>query len=156
MPNGTPDFHEVAEPDYERFFVPIATPLHDFARRHNVKLEKYYHEAPVWSFLFRHPLGGVAKNDVEKESQAHCTLWKYWWSDDYDSGVRSIRQSRSEKFPCEPKDLAIRLDNALNEILSWPAQSWTGRHGGFSDIWQGAWSREAFKQMELAYPVVTP
>jgi hypothetical protein len=156
MPNGTPDFHEVAEPEYERFFAPIATQLRDFARRHNLKLEKYYHEAPAWSFLFRHPLGGVGKVDVEKESDTHCTLRKCWWCDDYEAGIRSLRQAQTDAFQRSPEGLADLLDDALRDILSWPDCSWTEQHGGFSDIWQTTWSRDAFNQLELAYPAVIP
>ncbi len=99
MPNGTPDFRENAETDYDRFFGPLAGELHDFADRHELKLEKYYHEASVWSFLFRHPLGGVAKIDVSKESEDTIKLWKYWWQDDYDQGIRFLRQEQSATFP---------------------------------------------------------
>jgi hypothetical protein len=63
MPNGTPDVHERTKPKYDAFFVPLAAQLTDFASRHRLRLEKYYHEAPMWSFPFRHPNGGVAKID---------------------------------------------------------------------------------------------
>lgn len=156
MPNGTPDFHQAIEPEYARFFEPVAIELCAFAERHNLKLEKYYHEAPVWSFLFRHPGGGIAKMDVEKESDNHCTLRKYWWRDDYDNGVRSIRQAQIPEFPRETGRIAPLLEDALHDILSWPANSWTVQHGGFSDIWQRTLSRDAFTQLEHAYPVPIP
>jgi hypothetical protein len=153
MPNGTPDFREVAEPEYEQFFEPISKELHDFAARHGLKLEKYYHEAPVWSFLFRHPYGGVAKIDVSKESDDSIKLWYHWWQDDYARGIRFLRQTQSACFPRQAGTIAPRLESALRDILSWPAGSWTDEKGGFADIWQRTWSRDAFYQMELVYPI---
>jgi len=156
MPNGTPDFHQTTEPEYDRFFEPIAIAVSTFAERHNLKLEKYYNEAPVWSLLFRHPRGGVAKIDIEKDGEDHCKLRKSWWRDDYDKGVRSIRQAQVPEFRRDSARVALLLNDALHDILSWPSESWTGQHGGFADIWQRTWSRDAFNQLEHAYPVPIP
>src|SRR5579872_732750 len=54
MPNGDPDFNVK---ELERFFSALAPVLEGFAQRHNLRLEKYYHEEPSWGFLCRHPSG---------------------------------------------------------------------------------------------------
>ncbi len=156
MPNGTRDFHAGTELEYGRFFEPLASQLQEFAQCHGLKLEKYYHEAPIWSFLFRHPQGGVAKIDVEKQLEDRCAIHQYWWKDDYDAGVRSLRQQQGQVLPRDAKDAKALLDAALEEILSWPPGSWTGTHGGFAEIWQRTWSRQAFAELEAAYPIATP
>jgi hypothetical protein len=130
--------------------------LHAFADSHGLKLEKYYHEAPVWSFLFRHPHGGVAKIDVSKEDDDSVKLWHYWWRDDYDRGIRFFRKMQGPAFPQQVGAVAPRLELGLREILSWPADSWTDQKEGFADIWQRTWTRDAFYKMEVAYPVAKP
>jgi hypothetical protein len=49
MPNGDPDFNVK---ELERFFSALASVLESFAQRHNLRLEKYYHQAPSWGFLY--------------------------------------------------------------------------------------------------------
>ena len=44
MPNGSNDPAERAE--LEAFFRDLADALTDFANRHNMRLQKYYHDAP--------------------------------------------------------------------------------------------------------------
>jgi hypothetical protein len=156
MPNGAPDFHDRIEPEYDAFFAPLAAELQHFATRHRLKLKKYYQEEPVWSFLFRHPHGGVAKIDIEKQSDDQCTIRQSWWQDDYDAGVRSLRQQQSVQFSRHATRIEAFLDTALKEILSWPIGSWSGTHGGFAEIWQRTWSRNAFKELDSAYPFAIP
>jgi len=63
---------------------------------------------------------------------------------------------QSACFPRQVGTILPRLESALHEILSWPVDSWTDQQGGFAEIWQRTWSRDAFYQMELAYPVAKP
>ena len=66
----------------ESFFAPIGPTLIDFARRYNLFLEKYYHDAPCWSLCFSPPQGGFAKLDVCQESETTVSVVGDWWVDD--------------------------------------------------------------------------
>ena len=85
MPNGNPDFNVK---ELERFFSALAAVLEGFAQRHNLRLEKYYHQAPSWGFLFRHPSGGVGKIEVQRVSEATVCILSDWWYDDFDAATR--------------------------------------------------------------------
>jgi hypothetical protein len=59
MPNGDPDFDAKGRRELDRFFSALAPALESFAQQNNLRLQKYYHQAPSWGFLFRHPSGGI-------------------------------------------------------------------------------------------------
>jgi hypothetical protein len=154
MPNGHPHFHSDEEPQFEVFFAKISDQLLPFASYHNLKLEKYYHEAPVWSFLFRHPNGGVAKIDVAKEEENSLKIWSHWWRDDYDSGVRFLKRTESAVLEVGTFDLTAELERVLSRVLSWTDGEWDSKHGGFKDSWQKHWTKATFIAVELDYPQI--
>lgn len=61
MPNGNPDFDPKAA---EQWFAPIAGVLESFAQRHNLLVDRCYHDSPSWTFRFSHPRGGQASVGV--------------------------------------------------------------------------------------------
>src|SRR5439155_15236553 len=114
MPNGNPDFNVK---ELGRFFSALAAVLEGFAQRHNLRLEKYYHQAPSWGFLFRHPSGGVGKIEVQRVSEATVCILSYWWYDDFDAATRFIRSASVEPMPVN-SEIAGELEHALSELLS--------------------------------------
>lgn len=124
MPNGGgPEF--VAQlPQLESFFSKIATVLETFAQKHNLKLEKYYHDFPAWSFLFRHPLAGLGHIQVTKKGDEAVTIAGMWWVDDHRTMTRASKDTITENVPADPIDLAEALEESLHQILSWPLGQW--------------------------------
>ena len=125
MPNGDPDFYEKEFPELESFFAPVASVLTEFGRRHNLALEKYYHQSPSWRFNFRHPQGGVASLDVMRESAESIKIYSYWWVDDYDTFSRSIKRDETPPGRLADTDLGRILEDRLADILSWEKGAWT-------------------------------
>jgi hypothetical protein len=154
MPNGNPHFHSDEEPKLESFFAKISGELLSFASRHDLKLEKYYHQAPTWSFGFRHPVAGVAKIDVEKHSDAGIKIWSHWWRDDYDAGIRFLKVAESPMYQIGTLELTSVLEETLTRILIWKEGEWDNRHGGYQEIWHKTWTREVFEAMINNYPLV--
>src|ERR1700719_5404086 len=109
MPNGDSGF-QVKERELEKFFQTVAGVLTQSSQRHNLKLEKYYHQSPSWSFTFRHPKGGVAKIEVSRESPDTLGLSSCWWYDDYDKLTRFARKTKSRSLPPTPRVLTDELE----------------------------------------------
>jgi hypothetical protein len=154
MPNGNPHFHSEEEPELEAFFARIADTSFSFASRHDLKLEKYYHDAPVWSFLFRHPQGGIGKLDLAREGRECLKIWCHWWRDDYETGVRFLKRIESPVFQSDASLLEGKLEEALGQMLSWKDGEWDSKHGGFKEDWQRHWTKAAFTAMENDYPAI--
>lgn len=85
MPNGNPDCDR---PALDRFFGVIAPVIEAFVQRHHLRLQKYYHESSSWDLLFRHPQGGIAKIEVQREPGETLGIAAIWWYDDFDASTR--------------------------------------------------------------------
>jgi hypothetical protein len=151
MPNGHPKFHEEELPVLEAFFSQIADVLNQFASRHNLMLDKYYHESHSWRFNFRHPKGGVASIDVLKETDNSVKIYGCWWLDDYDKFTRFLKRDESEKFELSNVNLSELLKNKLKEILSWELGEWTQIASGYEEIWRPMGKKSIQKDVER-YP----
>jgi hypothetical protein len=141
-------------PDLEGFFAPLAAVLQSFGERHNLKLEKYYHEEPSWSFTFRHPSGGVGKISVIR-SRDEVDFDCAWWYDDYDTMTRHIKRMRKEHAPAQAEVMGQELERTLPVVLSWQPGSWDEVHGG-NKVWQKTWTRDEFLRLSEKYPIPKP
>ena len=151
MPNGDPDFKLK---ELERFFSVLAAVFESFAQRHNLRLEKYYHQAPSWGFLFRHPSGGVGKIAVQRANEATVCILSDWWYDDFDAATRFIRTASAGPMPLN-SELALELEKALSELLSWRFGDWHERHTGYTN-WRKTWTKEQFQKLPAEYPEPVP
>lgn len=152
MPNGDPEFGEKSLPRLEAFFAKLAPLLNRFASKHNLKLEKYYHESSSWSLQFRHPHGGIAKIDVEKHSDNTVRIWACWWHDDYDKATRSIKRLETEPMDTAAAVLEVALDSTLARVVAWEFGTWDSVHGGYEDTWHRTWTKKQFAALDLDYP----
>jgi hypothetical protein len=94
VPNGNPDFDPKAA---EQWFAPIAGVLESFAQRHNLLVDRYYHDTPSWTFRFNHPRGGQASLGVSCDAGETASIYSSWHVDDYDRFTRSIHWRKSRK-----------------------------------------------------------
>ena len=134
MPNGSPNFHEEELPALESFFSTIAGDLNEFASRHNLSLEKYWHQFPSWRFNFRHPKGGVASIEVMKEGDS-VRIYSYWWLDNYDEFTRYEKRDESEMVEKSKVNLDF-LESKFRGIISWELGEWTQVATGHEDYWK--------------------
>src|SRR5687767_6229461 len=89
MPNGDPDFNIKELPKLERFFARLAPAITRFAKKHSLRIERYYHQLPSWEFCFDHPKGGCAYIEIRRESDDEFSVISAWWIDK--AGTRSSR-----------------------------------------------------------------
>lgn len=149
-PNGI----EWGEEDWkavESFFESFGPRLEAFAARHGLTVEKYEHNAPSWSLLFRHPRGGVGKVDVERVSGDSARLTATWWIDSYRDGVRRIKMEAGRDRPASEAVQDDVLTGALRGILGWREQDLV-TYGGYKKLWQGQWSEEEFERFSSEFP----
>ena len=150
VPNGDPDF-ATKLPGLEAFFAPFAKACRRFAKRHKIKIEKYYHDFPDWSFRFRHPAGGIGSISLVKEPGSCLGLWEHWWLDDYDNGTRSIKTKEHEPFSIDGVDVVEKLESALVNILGWKLGDWDSVHDGYAS-WHETWTKRQFEALDRHYP----
>lgn len=150
MPNGHLDRSQKAELD--RFFAPIANALEDFAEKHNLRVERYYHDAPSWYFIFRHPKGGVGKMEIYRKGEDKVQPVFARWFDDYDTLQRHIKVCTQPELAMDPAAIATSLETGLNLILSWRVDQWDETSGG-NDVWRKTWTRDEFVKLPERYPL---
>ena len=132
MPNGNPNFN-LAE--CERFFAPLAATIERFASRRNLALIKYYHEFPNWDLGFKHPIGGFGQIWLAKSPANTLEISAGAWIDDYDRFTRLTRDVAPVAAPMDDASLTARLDEMLDEVLSWPLDERFIAHGGYEKEW---------------------
>ena len=154
MPNGNPDFHEKELPVLESFFAPIANLLTAFGAKHNLMLEKYWHEFPSWRFSFRHPKGGVACLEVMRDSPSSIKLYRYWWIDDYDNFSRYAKRDETQRYELATPNLKQILEEQFSGLLSWDKDTWTQVATGYESSWKRH-GRESFERDVARYPEPT-
>jgi hypothetical protein len=150
MPNGHPDRSESAELD--RFFAPLASTLESFAERHNLKLERYYHDSPSWHFIFKHPEGGVGKMEMFRQGDDKVRPSLMWWFDDYDTLQRHSKVRVQTGLPMDPATIVTSLEAGLNLILSWRMGQWDKTYDGYH-VWRKTWTRDEFIKLPEQYPL---
>ncbi len=121
---------------YDEFFAPISAGILRLASTRGLKLEKYYHEAPLWSLLFRHPKGGVAKVDISMRDDGRVSVFGVWWKDDFDAGTRSLARFEEEIVPHEDTAVARSAAVTLEKILARQPGSWSQVVDGYKPLWQ--------------------
>ena len=136
----------VAEND--RFFAPIGQALIDIAKRYNLFLEKYYHDAPCWSLSFSAPQSGFAKVDICREGKTTVSVVGVWWLDDYDRGTRSLKWTDKVAVELEPYRVEEQVMATLKALLACKAGEWTQVATDYGGIWSRTWTKEQFERLQ--------
>jgi hypothetical protein len=153
MPNGDPEWGVKEYPKLEAFFSKISDTLEGFARKHNLTIEKYYHQGPDWELMFRHPKGGIAYVDVRKDDDEHVTISGVWWVDDYDQYTRSIKHQQGPQCTLENSILLAELNNTFKTVLSWRQEDLKPFKSVYYKEWKLHWTKEQFQKELEKYPV---
>ncbi len=125
MPNGDPDWRKKELPKLKVFFKRIAPVLKKFAKDHNLKINKYYHQGSDWTFRFRHPQGGMGNITVAKCDEPYVNLYPHWWVDYYDTSRRDFKHGPGVKSLLDSETLYKHLNEMLQLVLSWQKEDLT-------------------------------
>jgi hypothetical protein len=138
----------------DHFFSRFSKAFSSFSARHHLRVDKYWHDFPSWRFSFKHPKGGVGCIEVFREGEAQISVYKYWWLDNYEQGTRFSKRRESGILDVDTARMADLLSEALQEITSWPLDSWTETVTGFGPSWTKHFSKEQFKALSDNYPAL--
>ncbi|OHB56740.1 MAG: hypothetical protein A2Y07_11745 [Planctomycetes bacterium GWF2_50_10] len=153
MSNSEEQWAEDELPIVEQFFLKIASVLRSFAEVHNLHIEKYPKNGPQWSFIFRHPLGGLGKVDVRMKDDTRINIYTLWWKDDYDRQARDSVGMDNGSIGLDPEPLRCALENALKQVLEWQVKDLDlgGRDGC---DWRRYWkTKHDFDSLTDKYPI---
>ncbi len=119
MPNGDPNWGKKEYPKLEQYFSKISKVLEDFANRHNLQIDKYYHQSPSWTFRFRHPKEGIGQIAVVRQGENSVKIHPGYWLDDYKTGKRFLKTCEYEICSLDKISIKMILEKNLMQILSW-------------------------------------
>lgn len=149
MPNG--GNNQSYFDDLNRFFRPIAKDLQSFAVAHNLDLERYYHEFPIWSLRFAHPQGGSAKIEVMKSGETTVSVSGIWWLDVYSEFTRYSRDTERLESEVHPEHVLANVRRVAAEVLGWRRENWTHVTRDHEEVW-GTLTESQFSQMANRFP----
>lgn len=138
--------------EIEGFFSPVYAGVQGLADRRNLLLEKYYQEAPVWSLLFRHPKGGVAKIDLLKTNQGRVALSAVWWINDFEASTRYMKWFEEVIVEKECEAIVTGISVLLDRVLAHPYGDWSKAVDGFKPLWESS-GRDSVEGEERRYPL---
>ena len=145
MPNGD---YSLTRDDWAKikaFFAEHSTLLLRFATVHNLSIDEYYHDAPAWTFRFRHPKGGGAGIHVQRLNDSTIRIGKLWYIDEYETFTHRTKSETSGGLPLSEINMREVLEKSLNEIAAWD-KSEMNASGGYEKFWS-RFSREEWLQM---------
>ena len=106
MPNGNPAFNLAEQ---ETWFAPLAQAIGEVADKHNLLLDKYYHEGASWDLRFNHPRGGQASVTIYNGGAA-AQVGSVWYLDDYDLSTRFIHSRPLRQIPKQSDSVRQELE----------------------------------------------
>lgn len=152
MPNGNPSFNLSEQ---EAWFAPLSQVITDLAHRHNLLLDKYYHQGPSWSLRFNHPRGGQASVSVSNGGPEVAKVDSVWHLDDYDRFTRFLHWRKPRDVPKDPESVRRELELEFSALLAVPLGEWNQVATGYERVWS-RFSKAAFLAMTPKYPDPLP
>ena len=122
-------------------FRAVAPTLEDFARQHDLLIERYRRGKPAWELRFARRTGGEAVVTISyRERTGHVLdVSVTWWVDDRQGQTRRLRSEKVGVYDrrAAPGELRQRLSAGLASIDGWTPADLGPPHGPFK-----AWTEE--------------
>jgi len=116
-------------------FRAVAPTLEDFARQHDLLIERYRRGKPAWELRFARRVGGEAVITVSyRERTGHVLdVSVTWWVDDREAHTRRLRSEKVGVYDRRvmPTELRQRLVAALAMVDRWTPVDLGPPHGPF-------------------------
>jgi hypothetical protein len=148
MPNGDPNFDRTEE---DAYFSTIADAINRFADRHNLLIEKYYHDSPSWALRFNHPKGGHVSIYVERRTDDEVGVSSVWHIDDYNAFTRSLHWRKTRPVAKSDDSLSLALAEEFSAILAVPLGAWNQVASDYKSSW-GKYTKNEFEAMQYQFP----
>ena len=116
-------------------FRAVAPTLEDFARQHDLLIERYRRGKPAWELRFARRAGGEAVVTISyRERTGHVLdVSITWWVDDREGQTRRLRSEKVGVYDrrAAPSELRQRLAAGLAAIERWTPADLGPPHGPF-------------------------
>ena len=117
-------------------FRAVAPTLEEFARKHDLLIERYRRGKAAWELRFARRTGGEAVLTISyRERTGHVLdVSVTWWVDDREDQTRRLRSEKVGVYDrrAAPAELRQRLAAGLALIDSWTAADLGPAHGPFT------------------------
>jgi hypothetical protein len=136
------------------FFNLVGPRLESLALAHNLKLEKWFKDAPIWALHFRHPRGGSGRVDVAPSGdfpEDGADLDASWALDDYESETRRIAWGDKRSVGVEEPVLEDAVLEEIRRVLQW-TESDLKPYEMPKGMWHAWFSKEAFERLDESLP----
>lgn len=138
----------------ERSFFEVVGPrLEQFAKEHNLKLEKWFKEIGIWELEFRHSLGGAAHVLIFPSGPKTAEIHSAWWLDDYDQESRRIASSEPRISEIWDPDLENALKDEIQQVLRWTESNLGGPDTMPVGMWHNYMTRQEFEESTASLPI---
>jgi hypothetical protein len=118
-----PDLTIAMRAEFERRYAPLTPMLLAFAKRHNLRLEKYHYAQPNWSFHFRIGETGRGHLQVMRPRDDEVVVVGHREEFDFDRGRRYIAISRPltlTRLRLDSPDIEKTVKAALERVVKVP------------------------------------
>ena len=117
-------------------FRAVAPQVEDFAREHDLLIERYRRGKAAWELRFARRAGGEAALTISyRERTGHVLdVSATWWVDDPEQRTRRLRSEKVAVFDRReaPSVLCQQLETGLRLVDGWTADDLGPPHGPFS------------------------
>lgn len=133
----------------------IALPVEAFARRHDVRLDRYPKGKPAWELRFARGQGGEAAIVLSyREPTGHVLdVSAVWWLDDFDARTRRVHSEKIGAHYGRDGDPALErlLEDAFTRIAGWKNADLGPARGPYRD-WAKTHTAESFAAQRERLP----
>lgn len=129
-----------------------------FAKKYNLRIEKYFHDFPSWDLTFQRKDGVYGRIEIlfRTEQNDGFDLYLILWQDDFESTTRKLREiHRGTFFNTQPKNqLENELEKIIEEIKKIQINNLDKVYGPYKE-WKKTWKNNAeFLKASQIYPII--
>jgi hypothetical protein len=105
--------------DGDSYFAPIASVVEALAQKRHLRLQRYYHDRPVWDLKFLLPTSGaIGKVCITPVSESSVELRALLWQDDYAKGSRTMRHCNAIRVSRNGEAVEHGLNLLLDRVIA--------------------------------------
>lgn len=133
--------------DGDSYFAPIASVVEALAQKRHLRLQRYYHDRPVWDLMFLLPTSGaIGKVCITPGSESSVELRALLWQDDYAKGSRTMGHCNAIRVSRNGEAVERGLNLLLDRVIAEKTDGEPIVAGGYAAGWQ-RYSAEEFERM---------
>lgn len=133
-------------------FGPFSASIEAFANAHNMKIERYVDQGPMWNLLFAHPQGGVGMISILRDTVETVKIVGNWWYDDDENFKRYAVNPDPRIVQAVSGGVSEALEMCLKRLLSLKFGDWDAESESFEEYWKPMLADERLSGHLMKYP----